>query len=133
MSEVEIVNGQVPVFYKNMMEELKELMTEYRFLERYIVVEMWHKVGKTILQYYDPEDRSQNYGENIIDSIADMYNRSPSTIYSAIKCAKKYPELSNIPGGKDISWTQVVSSLPDTPKESKAKKKKKCPNCGVEL
>lgn len=99
-------------WYEPWIEELKALITEGEFNARWSLIETYHRLGKEILAKHDHFDRAKVYGEEIVQRVGVSLGRSQSTIWYAVQFAKKYPELSKLPGGKEMSWRKVLALLP---------------------
>lgn len=98
-------------WYIALVDELKTLVTEGEFNARWTLVETYHMLGNRILEENDNFDRSKIYGEALVKQIAVSLQKSERTLYNAIAFAKKYPDLSMLPGGKNVSWSKICKQL----------------------
>lgn len=106
--------------YQNLLEECREIITECEFTSRWALVEGYHLLGERI-----NKEKSVT-----VTQLAKDLNRSERTIQCAIKFAKKYPILSQLPAGKNVSWHQIVNKyLPEGPIKER---KTTCPKCGYQ-
>ncbi len=108
-----IIQTQTPIiqtqdWYEQLISELKEILTEMSFSLRWGLIETYHAIGRRILQEQENFERSQIYGMQRVEMIAEALGKKPRTIYYAIEFAKKYPELSMLKEGKNISWHSIV-------------------------
>lgn len=116
-----------------LIEECKAIVTEYGFTSRFSKIEGYHTLGLRILEDNDNLERSKIYGKGVVQGLSAALGMSPRTIHYAINFAQKFPDLSLLPEGKDISWTKIIQKyLPDNP-QPETKKVKVCPYCGHEL
>jgi len=116
MNKVEIVIKDE--WYQSLVDDCKSIITEAVFVSRWALVEGYHNLGKRIRRENDNFERAEIYGEKIIACLRESLNISESTIWRAIQFAKKYPDLSKLPEGKNITWNKIITKyLPAHEKE----------------
>jgi hypothetical protein len=98
-------------WYLNLVDELKTIIVEGEFNARFALVETYHQFGKKILEENDNFERSKIYGDSLVRKIAQSIEKSERTVYNAIAFAKKFPELSDLPEGKNTSWSKICKQL----------------------
>ncbi len=110
-------------WYTSLIDELQDIITETSFTSRWALVEGYHQVGSLILQENDNFERSQIYGENIVQRIAQSLGKSKRTLNYAIQFAKEYPDLNLLPEGKNTSWSHIINKYLTDGKEKPTVKK----------
>jgi len=108
--------------YQLLIDDCKSIIVEGEFTSRFALIECYHAVGKRI-----SEEKNVS-----IKKLARDIQRSERTLRRSVQFYKKYPDLSLLPEGKNISWHKIVNKyLPETTKKPE-KKLTKCPRCGYE-
>lgn len=110
-------------WYTNLVEELRDIVTETEFSSRWSLVEGRHQLGSRILQEYDNFQRLRMPDSELVQCIALSIQRNKRTIYYAIQFAREYPDLNLLPEGKDCSWWKIVNKYLTAGKEKPAIKK----------
>ena len=111
------------VWYNQLIEDCKDLITEVEFTSRWTLIEGYHNLGVRILQENDNFDRAKIYGQDIVQRIANSLGKRPRTIYYAMQFAKTYPDLNLLPEGKNISWSHIINKYLTNGKEKPIMKK----------
>jgi len=127
----ELVNTE---WYNQLVEDCNSIITEAVYISRWALVEGYHNLGTRILEEQNFE-RSKIYGEKIVQGLAFSLNMSSRIIWYAIQFAKKYPTLSEIPEGKNITWNKIINMYLTTKKETDPTDidyTVRCPQCGLE-
>ena len=73
-------------------------------------------LGKRIREDNNLE-RSEIYGEKILQGLAESISTSERTIYYALQLFDKYPILDALPEGKNITWKKLITKYLPAPKE----------------
>ena len=120
-------------WFKDLIEDCKGLVTEAEFTSRYTLIVAYHAVGERITE--EKENFEKAGIKNINKAVAEAMNRSTRHVQRCVQFYKKYPDLDKLPGGKAISWHQVVNKyLPESSGTREERKNMvKCPNCGTEF
>ncbi len=95
-------------WYEALVEECKAIITEAVFTSRWALVEGYWKLGERI----ETDDNFKKFSKGNQSSLQDLANNlntSERTIYYARQAYNKYPELGNIPEGKNITWNKLIT------------------------
>lgn len=110
-------NPEVQEWYRALVEDCKAIITEAVFISRWARVEGYHQLGERIATENNL-NREEIYGKKILQGLAKSLNTSERTLYYAIQFFEKYPQLDEVPEGKNISWNKIVTQyLPEGSKE----------------
>ena len=97
------------LWYQSLIDDCEAIITETVFTSRWILIEGYHSLGKRILI------ESEKFGDLTISDIATHVakdvGKSKRTIQRAIQFARRYPDLDDLPGGKNISWHKICNNL----------------------
>ena len=108
-------------WYIALMEDCQAIITESVFNSRWSLIEGYHNLGFRLLEDYEHFNRQKIYGEEIVSHVAKSLGKSKRTIYNAVRFARTFPQLNDLPGGKNITWARICNDyLP------KKKEKKEC-------
>jgi len=107
----ELTNYEIVVqpWYVNFIDELKDIVVEHEFASRWALVEGYHTLGSRIISETANFERSQIYGQNIVQCVAQSLGKKKRTIYYAVKFASLYPDLNLLPEGKNISFHHIIN------------------------
>ncbi len=105
-------------WYQALIEECQAIITESVFTSRWTLIEGYHMLGKRIPEENANFRKAKVYGKKITQRVATSLNKSQRTIEQAIQFAKKYPELDELPEGKNISWHKICNYYLPQPKNS---------------
>ena len=89
--------------YQALSEECKNIYTELSFISRWARIEMFWQIGTLVLE--------EDLAPDKITSLAQQIGIEPKDLALAILLAEKYPDLNDLPAGKDISWSQIEEYL----------------------
>jgi len=124
-------------WYQQLIEDLKDAITECEFTARWTIIEGYHMIGKRILEEYPNFERGQIYGEEIASRVSQSLGKSKRTIERAIQFARQYPDLNLLPEGKNTSWHQICNKYLPKPSDKTGKPQTEeyavCPRCGSEV
>jgi hypothetical protein len=98
-------------WYRALIEECDALISENVFAARWLVLQMYHELGKRIIQEEENFNKAGLSGSDIVQRVADSLGKSRRTVQYAIQFAKKYEDINQLPGGKNISWHKVCNKL----------------------
>lgn len=105
--------------YNKLLNDCKEIITEFGFTHRWSLIEMYWSLGKRI-------DLEKSV---TVTQLADDLNKSVRTIQRSVQFYKMYPDLNMLPEGKNTSWHQICNKyLPETTTEKKPTYIE-CPQC----
>ena len=106
-------------WYQELVEECKAIITEAVFTSRWALVEGYWELGKRIKD--DNAFKAFSKGNKTsVQDLAQNLNISERTLYYALKSYEKFPEISQIPEGKNISWNKLITQYLPEPKVEKA-------------
>jgi len=101
---------QTQEWYTHLVEECKAIITEATFTSRWALVEGYWNLGKRI---YEETKTHPNILESV-QGLAQSIGLSTRTLYYANQTYSKYPNLQELPEGKNISWNKLITKyLPD--------------------
>jgi len=120
-------------WYTELIEELKNIITEKTFTARWEIVEGWHSVGKRILQDEENFTKGGYTQDGIVATVAASLGRSPRSIEYAIQFVRKFPDLNLLPEGKDTSLHRIYNKYLPKPTEKQKEDYLVCVGCGSEI
>lgn len=91
-------------------EEIKAIFVEAEFNSRMVLIEAYHEAGRLILEL--PGDTTAN-----LKRVSELIGRSDRMLYHAVKFARTYKSVNEIPEGKNISMRKIINNYLTTPKE----------------
>jgi N6-adenosine-specific RNA methylase IME4 len=106
-------------WYEALIEECRAIITETVFASRWALVEGWHKLGIRILEENDNFERSKIYGKEITKRVSESLNKGQRMIEKSIQFAKIFPDLDDVPDGKNISLRKIFNELLPEPKQAR--------------
>lgn len=98
-------------WYNHLIDDCKSIIVEKTFESRWALIEGYHELGTRILEDYGNLEREKVYGEEIVRNLAISIGISSRVIYYAIQFARAYPDVGQVPGGKNISWNKICHEL----------------------
>lgn len=105
-------------WYITMIEECQANITESIFTSRWALIEGYHRLGERIDKEKSKFNRAGIYGKQMSKIIAESLNQSRRNIDRAIQFYRKYPDINNLPEGKNISWHKICNKyLSESKKE----------------
>jgi len=90
----------------NLLGEIAATLTESVFSHRQVLLEGYHEVGRLTLEH--------NFST---EEVARATNQRPKTIHYAVELYKRYPDLSSLPDGKNVSWYKITKTFPPYEKD----------------
>jgi len=103
------MNELTAPWFTTLIEDCLDIVIEHEFTSRWALVEGYHTLGTRIISETANFERSQIYGQNIVQCVAQSLGKKKRTIYYAIKFASLYPDLNLLPEGKNISFHHVIN------------------------
>ena len=105
-------------WYDSLVNDCKSIITGAVITSRWALVEGYHQLGERITEENNNFERAKIYGEKIVHDLAQSLNISKRTLYYAIQFYQKYPDLYQVPEGKNITWNKIKTKyLPTFPQE----------------
>lgn len=95
-------------WYEHLVKECKAIITEATFNSRWALVEGYWNLGKRINEEQNFK-REEIYGKKIVQGLAESLGISERTIWYALQAYDKFPDLQQIPEGKNITWNKLIT------------------------
>ena len=111
------MNNLQSQWYQNLVDDCKAIITEHVFSSSWILIEGYHKLGERILEEHDNFKREKIYGQEISKRISQSLGKSQRTIEKSIQLSKTYPNLNDLPSGKNVTVRKVFNEILPTHKE----------------
>jgi hypothetical protein len=116
--------------YKSLVEDIKGTITEAVHNSRWDLVEGYWNVGKLIRKAFTGHDLTKQ-----LQGLGVDVGISKTTLWYALQAYDKYPDITALPEGKNISWNKLTTKyLPASSMVSEKIEKLvetyKCPKCG---
>lgn len=105
-------------WFELLAEECKAIVTEAVFTSRWALVEGYWELGKRI----NEDINFKKYEKGNQSSLQDLANNigiSKRTVYYARQFHERYPNLDEVPEGKNISWNKIVTKYLGGEKEER--------------
>jgi len=116
--------------YQALVEEIKATITEAIFTSRWALVEGYWTVGKLIREEFGKGELTK-----LLTRLSVDVGISERTLWRALAAYDKYPDINQIPEGKNITWNKLITKyLPDEKEEGKECEHiwvTKCKKCGI--
>lgn len=94
-------------WYQALIEEVQAIITEKKFVCAWTLLEMYHEVGKRIL-----EDSKKLQITKLVRDVSDDLNLCERNVWYAVQFVQKYPDINALPEGKAMTWSKVKKLLP---------------------
>ena len=105
-------------WFRALIDDCKTNIIERRYRIASELLELKWYIGDRILQDVGNFERSKIYGKQIVSLVAKSLDCSERELYRCIQFRKKYPKLTDLPEGKNITWHKIVNQyLSDKPKD----------------
>jgi len=88
---------------EELAEDIKDIITEYVFQSRWMLIEGHWLVGKRIREY-----ETDSVSE-LLQGLAVATGISERTLWYCVKFYDTYPDIQKLPDGKNISWNKVIT------------------------
>ena len=103
-------------WYEALVEDCEAIITEAIFTSRWALVEGYWNLGKRIREDLNFQEYSEG-NKNVLQDLALHLKQSERTLYYAIQCFDKYPDIQQLPEGKNITWNKLKTKyLPNKEK-----------------
>jgi hypothetical protein len=104
-------------WFEALVDECKSTVVESEFVSRMALVTGYHELGKLIKEKTEDFNRAEIYGKKIVQCIAECIGKSERSVRYAVQFYEKYPDLSLLPKGKNVSWYKITQKyLPQSEK-----------------
>jgi len=105
-------------WYLALVDECQAIFVEGIFDAKMTLIETYHGVGSCILAEIANFERADMYGQNIVQDLARSIGKSTRTVHYAIALATAYPDLNDLPEGKNISMNKLITKYLTAPKDT---------------
>jgi len=103
-------------WYEDLVEDCKDIITEAIFTSRWALVEGYWNLGKRIREDLNFQEYSEG-NKSFLQDLALHLKQSERTLYYAIQCFDTYPDIQQLPEGKNITWNKLITKyLPNKEK-----------------
>lgn len=117
--------------YQALVDEIKATITEAVHNSRWMLVEGYWNVGKLI--------REEFTGNNLTKQLQDLgvdVGLSQTTLWYALQTYDKYPDIGQLPEGKNITWNKLIKNYLPKEKEEETETLRcnhtwVCTKCGL--
>ena len=111
--------------YQSLADEVKDIITEYVFQSRWMLIDGHWQVGKRIRDFSKDKSITELTAGLAVDT-----GISERTLWYCVKFFDEFPDLQKLPGGKNVSWNKIVTTyLTDGKEKVKESIKLECPKC----
>ena len=104
-------------WYVSLIDDCKAIITEAVFTSRWALVEGYHHLGERIIRDKDYQEHAKGNWTSL-QGLARNLGISDRTIYYAMQFYEKYPDLSVVPEGKNITWNKLITKYLPAPEEN---------------
>ena len=113
--------------WEYVVEQIRATIIEAVTSSHWILVEGYWNVGKLLREEFGEKDLTKT-----LTALSAEVSVSTRTLWRALACYDKYPDIQQIPEGKAITWNKLITKyLPNNPKLPEPRPKMvKCPKCG---
>lgn len=122
--------------YESLVDDCRSIITEAIFNSRWALVEGYWRLGERIEQDFKVFSKGN---KAFVQGLARSLKVSERTVYYARQAYVKYPELSSLPEGKNLSWNKLITKYLPQPNGGESADRELCPVCkrplpeGIEL
>lgn len=93
-------------------DDCRAIVVEGEFSARWTLLETYHKLGERIVNDGHFVWNARGNGATL-NHLSKLTGISERRLYHSIQFYTKWPNLDELPFGKNISWSKVVALLPD--------------------
>jgi len=118
-------------WYSALVDDCKSIIVEAVFTSRWALIEGYWNLGKRIR-----EDKNwEKYSKGAYSSLSELSRKieiGERNIYRSLQFYDKYPDLSKVPEGKNITWNKIITKyLPESKEKTETNPQYlECPKCG---
>jgi len=118
-------------WYQRMIEECKAIIVETRHNANIELIKGKWELGRRIYKENERMERTEIYGDKVIESISNDVGMSQSTLWQAVQFYKENRVdengneyvgfdgmLAEQPWGKDITWTKIINKYLGEPDDN---------------
>lgn len=107
-------------WFKDLVEDLKEVLVEKETESRWSLIEGYHAVGTLIIEnkiHFTSAGMDEGY---ITKYVSQAIGKGVRTIQKAVQFAQMFPSLDELPEGKNVTWNRICNKYLPKPKEAPA-------------
>jgi N6-adenosine-specific RNA methylase IME4 len=93
-------------WYQALSDECSAIITETVFVSRWTMIEGHHKLGKRII-----EDSDKAPITELVKRVSVTIGKSERMLWKSVQFARKYPDINDLPDGKNISLRKIFNEL----------------------
>lgn len=102
-------------WYQSLVGECKSIITEAVFTSRWALVEGYWSLGKRIRE--DENVKKFSKGSNsFLTDLSKNIKVGERDLYRSLQVYDKYPDIQQIPEGKNITWNKLITKYLPSPK-----------------
>jgi N6-adenosine-specific RNA methylase IME4 len=105
-------------WFQSLIEDCSAIITEGIYNYRWTLIKTYHLLGERILEDKDNFTNGGYTIDGMLKRVATSLGKSQRTIEYAVQFVKKFPNLNDLPEGKNISWRKVIELLPEPKKDN---------------
>jgi len=118
-------------WYLSLIEDVDALRVEGVFNHHWILIETYHQIGRRIsLEKEELEERGMTLNE-LLQSLARDIGKGQRMLRYAVKFYELFPDLGDLPEGKNVTMNKIIQIYLTEGKEKKTKLYR-CPQCDHE-
>jgi hypothetical protein len=121
--------AQINDWYEHLVEDCKAIITESVFASRWALVQGYWEIGQRIRE----DDNFKKYAKGNESSLTDLSKNigiGQRDLYRSLQLYDKYPNIDEIPEGKNISWNKLITKyLPQETEDKPVENFITCPTC----
>lgn len=106
-------------WYKLLVDDCKAIITEQYFIHNWALVECYWSIGKRIREDINFQKFAKG-NQSSLSRVSKNIGVSERNLYRAIQAYDKYPDINEIPEGKNITWKKLVNDYLPEPKKEEA-------------
>ena len=132
----EIIVIEQTDWYESLVTDCRAIMTEAVFNSRWELIAGYHAIGRRITNEHNLIWNARGNGDTLA-TLSRSTGIGERDLYRAIQFYKKFPDISTLPDGKNISWNKIVTRLlpepPGLPEPLEPPPAEYCPTCGRKM
>jgi len=109
--------AKIQEWYDLLVEDCKAIVTEAVFTSRWALVQGYWELGQRIRE----DENFKKYAKGNESSLTDLSKNigvGHRDVYRAVQLHEKYPNINDIPEGKNITWNKLVTKYLPAQKET---------------
>jgi hypothetical protein len=122
-------------WFNALAEECDAIYTETIHISRWVKIQGYHMLGQRLLEDMPRFEAVGITQSQAVQCVAQSIGKSKRSMYYAIQFARKFPDINQLPEGKNISWHKICNEvLPEKKHDEKIESLVEvCPECGQKI